>query len=430
MMYGAFPNANRIRGVPTVPLTSALSCFRAGLLFFVIACVPRSSQAPLPARMQTLPELTRTAPAEAGMRTDLNATLDSLMRTALAENVAPGASLAVGRYGRIVHIAGYGRLDTAAASPVVDENSIYDMASLTKVIATTTAAMILEEQGLLDLDRTVASYVPGFNAPDKAGITVRMLVTHSGGLEAFAALYRDTKGRDEYLVKINERPLRSVPGTATVYSDWDLILLQLVIEGITGQTLDRFTTDRIFTPLGMTSTMFNPDSAAYWERVAPTEIDSVRGGLVRGKVHDENANAMGGVAGHAGLFSSLNDLTVFAQMLLNGGEYKGARIVKPATLARWTAPQSRTSSRALGWDTPSRGSSAGSFFSQRSFGHTGFTGTSMWIDPERGLFVILLTNRVNPNRDNQRHVPLRRAVADAAQTAIVDAPLIDWETAR
>lgn len=396
----------------------------------VVGCFAPSSRIPVPIRMQTLPTLTRTPPADAGMRSDLNSILDSLMTTALAEKAAPGGSLAVGRYGRLVHIKGYGRLDTAATSAMVDENSIYDMASLTKVIATTTAAMILEEQGLLDLDRTVASYLPAFNAPDKAAITVRMLIEHKGGLEAFAALYRDTRGREEYLTKINARPARSVPGTTTVYSDWDLILMQLIIEGITGQTLDRFTTEKIFAPLGMTSTMFNPDSAAYWQRVAPTEIDSVRGGLVVGKVHDENANAMGGVAGHAGLFSSLSDLTVFAQMLLNGGEYNGVRIVKPETLARWTAPQSRTSSRALGWDTPSKGSSSGRHFSPRSFGHTGFTGTSIWIDPERGLFVILLTNRVNPSRDNQRHVPLRRAVGDAAQAAIVDAPLINWEASR
>ena len=364
------------------------------------------------------------------MRDDLNATLDSIMTVAIADTAAPGGILAVGRHGRIVHMKGYGRLDTARTSAPVDESSIYDMASLTKVVSTTTAAMILEEQGLLDLDRTVVSYLPEFNAPEKAAITVRMLITHQGGLEAFAALYRDTKGRDDYLAKINERPLRSPPGTTTVYSDWDLILLQLIIERITGQTLDRFTTDRVFAPLGMTSTMYNPDSAAFRARIAPTEIDSARGGLVRGKVHDENANAMGGVSGHAGLFSTAPDLTIFAQMLLNGGQYNGVRIVKPETVARWTAPQSRTSSRALGWDTPSKGSSSGKFFSPRSFGHTGFTGTSIWLDPERGLFVILLTNRVNPSRNNNRHVPLRRDVADAAQSAIEDAPLINWEASR
>ena len=396
----------------------------------VSACTPRVSNVPAPARMEKLTQLLRTGAAAAGMRADLSVELDSIMAAGIANGAAPGGALAVGRFGRLVHIKGYGKLDTAQASPAVDENSMYDMASLTKVIATTTAAMMLEEQGLLDLDRTVASYLPEFNAPDKAGITVKMLVTHRGGLEAFAALYRDTHGREEYLAKINARPLKSTPGTATVYSDWDLILLQLVLERITGQTLDRFTTEKVFAPLGMTSTMFNPDSAQFWTRVAPTEIDSARGGLVQGKVHDENANSMGGVAGHAGLFSSARDLTTFAQMLLNGGSYNGVRIVKPETVARWTAPQSRTASRALGWDTPSRGSSSGSYFSPRSFGHTGFTGTSMWMDPERGLFVILLTNRVNPTRDNQKHVPLRRAVADAAQSAILDAPLINWEAVR
>ncbi len=395
-----------------------------------MACAPRVSLAPVGVKMEAAPTLVLSVPHSVGMRDGLNATLDSIMKIGIAEGAAPGASLAVGRYGRLVHMNGYGRLDTAQASPAVDENSIYDMASLTKVIATTTAAMILEDKGLLDLDRTVASYLSEFNAPDKAGITVRMIVTHRGGLEAFAALYKDFKGREQYLTQINARPLKAQPGTATVYSDWDMILMQFIIERITGQTLDRFVSERVFAPLGMASTMFNPDSTTYFSRIAPTEIDSARGGLVRGKVHDENAWAIGGVSGHAGLFSTVRDLSVFAQMLLNGGEYNGVRIVKPATLARWTAQQSGTSSRALGWDTPSKGSSSGSYFSSRSFGHTGFTGTSIWIDPERSLFVILLTNRVNPVRDNQRHIPLRRAIADAAQQSIFDAPLINWETVR
>lgn len=361
------------------------------------------------------------------MRPDLPQRLDSIIEIALREGAAPGAAIAVGRYGRIVHIKGYGRLDTASASAKVDESSIYDLASLTKVVATTTAAMILDEEGKLDLDRTVASYLPGFNAPDKAPITVRMILTHRGGLEAFAPLYRTISGRAQYLEQINTRPLKSVPGSEVVYSDWDMILIGLVIEQITGQTLDQFVAERVFKPLGMADTGFNPDTSLL-PRIAPTEIDSVRGGLVWGKVHDENAWAMGGVSGHAGLFSTARDLAVFATMLLNGGEYNGVRIVKPATLVRWTAPQSRESSRTLGWDSPSKNSSAGHFFSPRSFGHTGFTGTSIWIDPERGIYVILLTNRVNPVRDNNRYVPLRRAVADAVQEAIVDAPLIDWES--
>jgi len=367
------------------------------------------------------------------MRNDLNRVLDSVMTAGIRGGAAPGGALSVGRYGRVVHSKGYGKLDYAQSAAAVDENSIYDMASLTKVIATTSASMVLEEQGLLDLDRTVASYLPEFNAPEKAAITVRMIVTHRGGLEAFAALYKNFKGRDQYLAQINARPLKSTPGTETVYSDWDMILQQLIIERITGQTLDRYVDEHVFKPLGMTSTMFNPDTSLF-PRIATTELDTATGGLMRGlihgSVHDENAFAMGGVSGHAGLFSTARDLSIFAQMLLNGGSYNGVRIVKPETLARWTAPQGRGSSRALGWDTPSKGSSSGNYFSPRSFGHTGFTGTSIWIDPEKGLYVILLTNRVDPTRANNGQVVLRKAVADAAQSAILDVPLINWEKQR
>jgi CubicO group peptidase (beta-lactamase class C family) len=393
-------------------------------------CTPATLHGSLADRpVVAVTSLVNAPPASGGFRSDLGATLDSIVAVGLREGAAPGASLAVGRYGRLVHIKGYGRLDTAIASGTVDPNTMYDMASLTKVIATTTAAMILEEQGSLDLDRTVASYLPGFNAPDKAAITMRMVMTHRGGLEAFAALYKTFKGRDQYLEQINLRPLKSVPGTETVYSDWDMILTQLVIEKITGTTLDRFVDEKVFRPLGMTSTMYKPDSTLR-RRIAPTEIDTARGGLMWGRVHDENADAMGGVAGHAGLFSTARDLSIFAQMLLNGGEYNGARIVSPQTIARWTSPQGKGSSRALGWDTPSENSSAGHFFSPRSFGHTGFTGTSIWIDPTRDLFVILLTNRVDPTRNNNRHVPLRRAIADAVQQSILDAPLVDWESRK
>ena len=380
---------------------------------------------PLPAETTNI----RAHAQDVFMSADLDRTLDSIMTSGITGGAAPGGSLAVGRYGRVVYMKGFGRLDTARASAAVDENTIYDMASLTKVIATTTASMILEEQGLLDLDKTVASYLPAFNAPDKAGITVRMIVTHRGGLEAFAPLYKTFKGREQYLAQINARPLKSTPGTETVYSDWDMILQQLIIERITGVTLDRYVDEHVFKPLGMTSTMFLPDPSLLG-RIAPTEIDTARGGLMHGRVHDENADAMGGVSGHAGLFSTARDLSIFAQMLLNGGSYNGVRIVKPETLARWTAPQSGGSSRALGWDTPSKGSSSGKYFSPRSFGHTGFTGTSIWIDPERGVYVILLTNRVDPTRNNNKQVPLRKAVADAVQKSILDAPLVDWEAQR
>jgi CubicO group peptidase (beta-lactamase class C family) len=206
--------------------------------------------------------------------------------------------------------------------------------------------------------------------------------------------------------------------------------MQLIIERITGTTLDRFAYEHIFQPLGMTETTYLP-GPAFLPRVAPTVVDSTRGGLLRGVVHDENAWALGGVAGHAGLFSTASDLAKFAQMLLNGGSYNGVRIVRPETLARWTAPQFLGSSRAMGWDTPSGRSSAGRYFGPRSFGHTGFTGTSLWLDPERGVFVVLLMNRVNLGGSaNEKHAAVRREVADAVQLGILDAPLRDWGEPR
>jgi CubicO group peptidase (beta-lactamase class C family) len=378
--------------------------------------------------MQPVTVLAGAPASDVGFAEGLSAQLDSIANAAIADRAAPAIAMAVGRHGRLVHLRGYGTVDWAPGSAAVTDSTLFDLASITKVVATTTAAMILEEEGRLDLDRTVASYLPEFADSTKRAITVRMLLTHRGGLEAFAALYRDFRGRQQYLEQINARPLRAVPGTTTVYSDWDLILLQLIIERITGQALDDFVRDRIFAPLGMRETGYRPGVPR--DRIAATERDTARGGLIWGEVHDPNAWAIGGVAGHAGLFGSARDLAVFAQMLLNGGEYGDVRILRPQTIARWTAPQVAGSSRALGWDTPSGESSAGRFFSTRSFGHTGYTGTSMWVDPERGLFVILLTTRVNPTAENQKQAPLRRAVADAVQNAILDAPLVDWEGRR
>jgi CubicO group peptidase (beta-lactamase class C family) len=393
------------------------------------AAVPAPIPAPEPEpRMQAMTVLTGAPAGDAGFAGGLGAQLDSIANAAIADRAAPAIAMAVGRHGRLVHLRGYGTVDWAPGSAAVTDSTLFDLASITKVVATTTAAMILEEEGRLDLDRTVASYLPEFADSAKQAITVRMLLTHRGGLEAFAALYRTYRGRQQYLEQINARPLRAVPGTTTVYSDWDLILLQLIIERITGQELDAFVRDRIFAPLGMRETGFRPGVPR--DRIAATERDTARGGLIWGEVHDPNAWAIGGVAGHAGLFGSARDLAVFAQMLLNGGEYGAVRILRPQTIARWTAPQVAGSSRALGWDTPSGESSAGRFFSTRSFGHTGYTGTSMWVDPERGLFVILLTTRVNPTAENQKQAPLRRAVADAVQNAILDAPLVDWEARR
>ena len=389
---------------------------------------PAATHAP---RIAATDALVPASPLTVGFDPDLTSRMDSIVRVGLEQGAAPGAALAVGRFGRLVHLKAYGAIDYAAGSPAVDPTTLFDLASLTKVVATTTAAMILEEEGKLDLSRTVQSYLPEFSAPDKAGITVRMLLTHRGGLEAFAPLWKEWRGRADYLAQINARPLANPPGTKVVYSDWDFVLLGMIIERITGTTLDAFTAARVFGPLGMSSTRFAPDTndAALMRHVALTALDTLRG-QIHGTVHDPNAWALGGVAGHAGLFGSARDLAVFVQMLLNGGTYAGTRIVKPTTIARWTSGQDVGSSRALGWDTPSAVSSAGRFFSPRSFGHTGYTGTSIWVDPERGLFVVLLTNRVNSRGEATRHVQLRRDVADAVQSAMRDAPLVDWEARR
>ena len=402
-------------------------------LLFSIMAITACAPPPPPARIATAPTPIKYVPPQMGLNdsgldTALPAALDKIVKTALEEAVAPGVAIAVGRNGHIAYMKGYGYIDwNRPGSPAVDTNTLYDLASLTKVIATTTVAMILEEGGQLDLNRTVASYLPEFNSPEKAQITVKQILTHSGGLEAGANIYSTARGREQYLQQINARPLEYTPGTNMIYSDWDMIILQLVMERITGKTLDVLANEKVFKPLGMTDTQFQP-SFSLRPRIAPTQVDDARGGLLWGTVHDENAWAMGGVAGHAGLFSTARDLALFSMMILNGGEgANGVRLAKPATIARWTARQGKESTRTLGWDSPDGGSSAGQFFSPWSFGHTGFTGTSIWIDPEKDLFVVVLTNRVNPTRNNTRHVQLRRDVADAVQQAVLGARIVNWE---
>ena len=414
---------------------------RTTALLFLCACAPA-----IQPRLTAVPVLVPASPRTVGMSATLRSRLDSIVEAGIAKGAAPGVALAVGRWGRLIHLRGYGRIDTPPDAAKVTDSTLFDMASLTKVVATTTAAMMLEDEGRLNLDAPVATYVPELNDSAKARITVRMILTHSGGFEAFAALWRESLGRAAYLTQINARPLAYTPGDSVIYSDWDFVLAGLVVERITGMPLDQFLATRVWQPLGMRDTGFNPlapgaippDSSCsagfradhpLLNRIAATEVDTVyRHTHVHGIVHDENACALGGVAGHAGLFSSARDLAIFSQMLLNGGQYRGVTLIQPTTVARWTARQSARSSRAIGWDTPSPRSSAGHYFSPRSFGHTGFTGTSIWIDPERGLFVVLLTNRVDPTRANLRHEALRRELADAIQTAILDAPLIEWRS--
>jgi CubicO group peptidase (beta-lactamase class C family) len=400
---------------------------RFATLALIVVPAGTSAQTAAPNAGSSLgPALTRTKPSAVGMSSRLVPRLDSVIGAAIADHATPGATIAVARRGKLLLLKGYGHTDWAPAAPRTTDSTMYDLASLTKVVATTTAAMILEEEGTLNIDRTVASYLPEYDVPDKRAITVRMLLTHASGIRSNFPLWKEAKGRQQYFAGMVTFPLVREPGTAVEYTDWNMVLMQFIIERITGETLDQFVQARVFGPLGMRDTEYTPPESLK-RRIAPTETEDFRGGQVWGVVHDETAWVLGGVSGNAGLFSSARDLAVFVQMLLNGGSYGGVRLLKPSTVARWTARQRPDASRALGWDTPSSQSSAGRFFSLRSFGHTGFTGTSIWADPEKELFVVLLTNRVNPTRDNQKIGPLRRAVADIVQESALDSPLRQWE---
>jgi CubicO group peptidase (beta-lactamase class C family) len=245
------------------------------------------------------------------------------------------------------------------------------------------------------------------------------LLTHSSGLPAHKDYFLKIHSEREAIANICKEPLEYEPGSKTVYSDLGFILLGEILGRVTGKTLDQLARERIFAPLGMTNTLFNPPKALV-SRIAPMENDATyRKHLLRGEVHDENAFAMGGVAGHAGMFSTAPDLAAFCQMLLNGGSYAHQRLLNRATLAQFTAPQTlAANARTLGWMVPTADSTSGRYFSAHSFGHLGFTGTSIWIDPDKQLFVILLTNRVYPTRANDKIAAVRPAVHDAIIEAL------------
>jgi beta-glucosidase-like glycosyl hydrolase/CubicO group peptidase (beta-lactamase class C family) len=352
-------------------------------------------------------------PDEVGFRGDGLAGVDSVMERAVAERAFPGGVVAVGRDGALVHLRAFGRLSYDPDAAEARTDTIYDLASLTKVVVTSTAAMILVDEGRLDVSRPVSAFLPRFRGAGKGKVAVENLLTHSSGLDWWAPLYQDTTGKQAYVERIQAMELTYPTGTRSLYSDLGLILLGEVLERVAGEPLDVFAQKRIFEPLGMKDTTYRPGPALL-ARIAPTERDPWRGRVVRGEAHDENAFAMGGVAPHAGLFGSAPDLARFAQMLLNGGVLEHKRIVSREVVEQFTRRAGIPgSTRGLGWDTPHPDSSAGEKLSPRSFGHTGFTGTSMWIDPERKLFVILLTNRVHPTRENNAIREVRRAVADA-----------------
>ena len=339
-----------------------------------------------------------------------------MVDSAVHNGAAPGAVVAVSVRGqRFFHATGrIGFEETALVSPA----TVYDLASLTKVVALTTLTMMAVDQGLIHLEDSVSHYLPAFAGGAKPSITIRHLLTHSSGLPAHRALWREAPTTAAAIPLVLSTPLDTVPGTRMVYSDLGAIILTQIVEQVFGAPIDRLFATKVAGPLRLTSTRFLPPKR-WIKRIAPTERDPWRGRLIRGEVHDENAAFLGGRSGHAGLFSTAEDLIVFGEWLLRRREDDGTLTgpgprLSGSVVREFTRRQDVVSgsSRALGWDTPSPGSSAGTRISADSFGHTGFTGTSIWLDPTRGLVVVLLANRVNPTRDNPRLAPLRPLVAD------------------
>jgi len=384
-------------------------------------------------RIEVTAQMTPPAPpVPPAPEADPFAGADQVVERAIAARGFPGAVIALGRGGPPVHQRAFGQLTYEAGSPRVKPDTIYDLASLTKVVATTTAAMLLVEAGKVDLGKPVSAYVPAFRGGNRDLVTVANLLTHSSGLPSHEDWFPELVGKDAYVARICATDLVYAPGAKSVYSDLGMVLLAEVVERASGEPFASFVERRVLQPLGMRETRWNPPVALRL-RIAPTEIEPWRGRLLQGEVHDPNAFAMGGVAGHAGLFGTASDLARFAQMMLGGGVIDGKRFLSAATIERFTRRSTVPgSTRALGWDTPGGGdttarssvpgepgySSSGSLFSIRSYGHTGFTGTSLWIDPEKKLYLILLSNRVHPDRSREAIFRVRADVADAVARAV------------
>jgi CubicO group peptidase (beta-lactamase class C family) len=357
--------------------------------------------------------------------------------TDVAEKKSPGAVGLILKDGHIIARRAIGNMQTdfvyrssetdkityVPMSERMLENTLFDLASLTKAVATTTSIMILVEQGKIDLNAPVVQYIPSFGARAKEKVTVLNLLTHSSGLPAWFPFYDLYINREEVFASIDEDiALEFPPGEKRVYSDMGFMMLGRLVETVSGQRLDRFAAQNIFEPLGMKNTMYLPDLLNRL-RTAPTEYDPARNRALKGIVHDENGRALGGVSGHAGLFSTVNDLAIFAQMLLSQGEFNGKRILKEETLRRMLTPQLSSSAyskgsrflryrkQLLGWwgmDDNAVIGDIGGLPSKTAFGHSGFTGTMMYVDPEHKAAAILLANAIHPRRDRAEKSRLYR----------------------
>jgi beta-N-acetylhexosaminidase len=339
-----------------------------------------------------------------------------IVRRAIASHAFPAAVVEVGRKDATLWREAFGRMsyvpDAAAASP----ETIFDLASLTKVLATTPLMMRAVDEGKIALDDLVADRLANWRGHDREAVTIRDLLEHTSGLTAYLPFFRDHHGRVEFERAICTLPLEYAPRSRSIYSDLGFMLLAFILEDAYGKRFEEMFRDWIFRlkaeATDPTILAFNPPRELR-ERCAPTELDIWRGRLLQGEVHDENAWALGGAAGHAGLFGTAADVGSFARAVLEGFG-GGSRVARPQTIETFARRSGvRGSSRALGWDTMLPTSSCGTRMSPRAIGHTGFTGTSLWIDPELDLYVVFLTNRVHPTRENNQIQDVRRRVHDA-----------------
>lgn len=356
---------------------------------------------------------------------------EEIITQSIAKNYFPGAQLIVGDDNKIIYEKSFGNFTYDEFSPAVTDESIYDLASLTKVIATTSAIMKLYQEGKIDINDKVVKYIPEFANNGKENINILNLLLHNSGLKAFIPFYKYYSTKEEVINAIYNAELDYEPDTKFVYSDLNAILLGFIVEKVSGQSLDKYCKENIFEPLGMRSTAFLPDDKMK-DRIPPTENDTYwRNRLLKGEVHDEAASILGGVAGNAGLFSNAEDLYKFMRLLLNNGSYynpysrglKEEKLFEPEFVSLFTKRFTEvfyTNSRALGWDTkPDVLSSkyrmpCGELISDNCFGHTGYTGTSVWCDRDRKLIIIFLTNRVYPSRDNEGIREVRPDIHNAA----------------
>jgi len=375
----------------------------------------------------TLPQTTLRydKPEVVGLSRDSLQKVDDIMHHAIFDSTFPGGVVAVVKNGVIAYQKGFGYQTYKKLKPVEDDE-VYDLASLTKVTATTPAVMKLIDERKLHLNDKVSKFFPEFKKGKKSRITIRNLLLHNSGLPAFRVYIDSLKTEKAIVNAVKNEPLINDPGTKYVYSDLGFILLGKIVEQVTGKSLDKYTRKEFYYPLGMHNTFYNPKHVGRWltDRIPPAEIDTTyRMKTIRAQVHDERAYYMNGVSGHAGLFSSAGDLAIYCQMLLSKGSYAGKQYITPSTVETFTSRQSKRSNRGYGFDKKSEDgfSTAGSLTSDKTFGHLGFTGTSYWIDPERDLAIILLTNRTYPHRSFGHNInQIRADVADAVVSSITD----------